>query len=57
MFGQYFIRISTDDMKKAELYRYIYDFAFDYDNIGVNFILDIDKYLIKKTIWFCNRLW
>ena len=50
MFGQYFVRISTDNMKKAALYRYVYDFAVDYDNIGVNVILDIDKYLMKNTI-------
>ena len=50
MFGEYFIRILTDNMKKAALYQYAYDFAVDYDNIGVNVILDIDKYLIKNTI-------
>ena len=50
MLGQYFIRMSTDNMKKAALDRYVYDFAVDYDNIGVNVILDIDKYLIKNTI-------
>ena len=50
MFGQYFIRLLSDNMKKAALYRYVYDFVVDYDNICVNVILDIDKYLMKNTI-------
>ena len=48
--GNISTRISSDNMKKAALYRYVCDFAVDYDNICVNVILDIDKYLMKNTI-------
>ena len=32
---------SFDNMKKTRLYRWVYDFSFDYDTIGVDGILDI----------------
>ena len=50
MFWQYFKRTSTDNTKKAGLYQYVFDFAVDYQNIGVKDILDIDKYLMRNTI-------
>ena len=39
---------TVDDMKKAGLNGYIYDFSADYAAIAVDDILDIHKYLIKK---------
>ena len=40
--------ISNGNMKKTELYGYVYDFNADYDAAAVDDILDIHKYLIKK---------
>ena len=42
--------ISTDNIKKTELYGYVSDFSVDYDNIDVVDILDIHKFLIKNAI-------
>ena len=39
---------SAQNMKKAGLYGYVYDFSIDYDAITVDDILDIHKYLMKK---------
>ena len=39
---------SVDNMKKTGLIGSAYDFRVDYDDIGINDILDIHKYLIKK---------
>ena len=39
---------TVDNMKKAELNRYVYDFSVDYDAITVDDILDIHNYLMKK---------
>ena len=36
-------------MKKTGLNAYVYDFSVDYDVIGVDNILDIHKYLMKKN--------
>ena len=35
-------------MKKTGFYGYVYDFSVDYDAVGVNNVLDIHKYLMKK---------
>ena len=35
-------------MKKTGLDEYVYDFSVDYDNVDVNYIFDIHKYLMKK---------
>ena len=35
-------------MKKTGLNEYVYDFSVDYNAIGVDDILDINKYLMKK---------
>ena len=40
---------SVDNMKKAELNGYAYDFSVDYDAIAVYDILDIHKYLMEKN--------
>ena len=40
---------SVDNMKKAGLNGYVYDFSADYDAIAVDDILDIHKYLMKKN--------
>ena len=40
---------SVDDMKKAGLNGYVYDFTVDYSNTAVYDILDIHKYLMKKN--------
>ena len=37
-------------MKKSGLNGYAYDFSADYDAIAVDDILDICKYLMKRTI-------
>ena len=41
--------------KKTGLYGYVYGFSCDYDGIGVDDILDIHKYLIKKHN--INNVW
>ena len=40
---------SVDNMKKAGLNSYVYDFIVDYDAIAVDDILDIHNYLMKKN--------
>ena len=40
---------SVDNMKKAGFIGYVYDFSVDYDAIAVDYIKDIDKYLMKKN--------
>ena len=40
---------STDNMKKAGLTGYVYDFGVDYNAITVNDIKDIYIYLMKKN--------
>ena len=40
--------LSVDNIKKIGLNGYVYDFSVDYNNIAVNDILDIHKYLMKK---------
>ena len=44
---------SLDNMKKAKLNGYVYDFRVYYDDVVVDDILDIHKYLMKKNdiIW------
>ena len=39
---------SVNNLKKTVLYRYSYGFAVDYDSIGVDDVLDIHRYLMKK---------
>ena len=36
-------------MTKIGFNGYVYDFSVDYDDIAVNDILDLHKYLMKKT--------
>ena len=40
---------SVDNLKKTGLNTYVYDFSADYDNIAVDDIFDIHKYLMKKN--------
>ena len=40
---------SVDDMKKAGLNGYVYDFTVDYSNTAVYDIWDIRNYLMKKN--------
>ena len=40
---------SVDNMKKAGLNRYVYDFSAGYDVIAVDNILDIHEYLMKNN--------
>ena len=47
---------SADDLQKTGLYRYVYDFSVDYDSTGVDDILDIHKYLMKKYNLECLGL-
>ena len=39
---------STENMKKTGFNGYVYDFSVDYDATGVDDIVDIHKYLMKK---------
>ena len=41
--------ISADNMKKAVLNGYVYDFRVDYDAVAVDDTLDIHKYLMNKN--------
>ena len=40
---------SVDNMKKTGSNSYVYDFSVDYDAASVDDILDIHKYLLKKS--------
>ena len=40
---------STDNMKRTEFTGCIYDFSVDYDDIAVDDIKNIHKYLMKKN--------
>ena len=42
---------SVDYMKKTG---FVFDFSVDYDTIAVDDILDIQKYIMKKIIWYKN---
>ena len=48
MYRKHFNTFSIDNMKKAGLNGYVYDFSAGYDAIAVNDILDIYKYLMKR---------
>ena len=39
---------SVYDIKKTELYWYVFDYSADYDSVDVADILDIHKYLMKR---------
>ena len=41
---------STDNMKKTELFGYVYDLSIDYDSSDVNDVLDVHEYLMRKNI-------
>ena len=41
---------SVDNTNKTGFHGYVYDFSVDYDAVVVDDILDIHKYLMKKTI-------
>ena len=45
---------SVDNIKKTGLNGYVNDFSVDYDAIAVDGILDIQKYLMKKIMWYKN---
>ena len=47
--GNISIDWSVDNMKKAGLNGYVYDFSVDYDALAVVNILDIHNYLMKKN--------
>ena len=40
--------LSNDNIRKIELYRYVYDFSVGYYSIDVDDILDIHKYLMNR---------
>ena len=40
---------TVDNMKKAGLNRYVYDFSVDCSDIAVDDVLDIHNYLMKKN--------
>ena len=37
-----------DNVKKSGLFGYVNDFSVDYGSIGIDYILDIHKYLMEK---------
>ena len=41
---------TVNNMNKSELCGCVYDFSIDYDNIDVDDILNIYKYLMKKHV-------
>ena len=43
-------------MTKIGFNGYVYDFSVDYDDIAVNDILDLHKYLMKKNNMIQKRL-
>ena len=45
IFSKYF---TVDSKTKNGLNRYVYNFSVDYNTIGVNDIIDIHKFLLKK---------
>ena len=45
---------SVSNMKKTGLYGTVYEFSVDYGDISVDNILNIHKYLTKKTQHFIN---
>ena len=49
MFRSIFKNWSVDNVNYTGLNKYVYDFSDDYDAIAVADILDIQKYLMKKT--------
>ena len=40
-----------DNIKKASLKGYVFDFSVDYDAISVAHIIDIHKYLMDRIKW------
>ena len=46
----------VDNMEKAGLNGYVYDFSVDYDDVAVDDILNIHKYLMKKNNIIRNGL-
>ena len=47
---------TTSESEKTGLHGIIYDFVVDYEQIaGIDKILDMHRYLIKKTILFHNE--
>ena len=44
---------------KTGLNGYVYDLNIGYEAIAVGYILDTDKYLMKKEwiVWKCSDLW
>ena len=49
MFTEVSKDFSVDNIRKTGLHKQVHDFSVDYDSIDVNDILDIHKYLVKKT--------
>ena len=45
---------SVDNMKRTGFNAYVYDFSVHYDAIAVDDILDTNKYLMKRIIWYKN---
>ena len=39
---------SADNMKKSGLHGYVHDFSVNYEDVAVDDIVDIHKYLMKK---------
>ena len=47
--GRIFEDFSKDNMKKTRLIESVYNYSVDYNDIAVNEILDIYKYLMEKN--------
>ena len=52
MFRKYFKRLGVDNMKRTGFAGYVYDSSVSYDDIRVDDIKDIHKYLMEKMILY-----
>ena len=55
MSKKHFKLLFSRSYEKTALKRCVHDFSVDCDAIGVDDILDIQKYLMTKMMW--NNLW
>ena len=42
--------VLVDDIKKTELFEYVYDFSVDYYSIDIDDVLDIHERLINENV-------
>ena len=49
-FGNFLKDVLVDDIKKTELFEYVYDFSVDYYSIDIDDVLDIHERLINENV-------